>query len=245
MRNIKKLIQRIKSKAGRSKGLITNPRRGSLIKRMYRFVDHNRLIQGLATVVRLDYDPNRNCKIALLVFTEGFLTYVLPAESNRIGSKIMNNSLKSNKPGDSLRISLITAGSLVYNLGVNPRAKGQYIRAAGSSSILVKTQGSLSLFKMKSGEYRYFFSSSIAVLGKVIGGEYFLRSWKTAGKSRRLGFRPRSRPLARNPVDHPMGGRTKGGTPKLTPKGKICLNTATKKDKGKWVVIKAREKKKI
>ncbi|RYX79989.1 hypothetical protein EON73_05935, partial [bacterium] len=231
-----------------SNGEITAPRRSNLIRKLYRFLDSKRsqFPGSRAVIARLDYDPNRNCKISLVVFTEGCLAYVLAAEANRKGDNLINMT-ESNEPspGDSLKLARVSSGSLVYNLSTAPGNPGQYIRAAGSAAILVKTNKAVSLLKLKSGEYRYFFSDTLAVLGKVNSSDYFLKSWRLAGKARRLGFRPRTRALVKNPVDHPMGGRTKGGTPKLTPKGKICLNTETKITRNKLVVIKAREKKKI
>ena len=244
---VKNLLQRIKSKGGRSNGMIMSPRRGDYSRKLYRFVDFKReIFPGLeAIIVRNNVvDPNRNSFLSLIVYKSGCLSYILKTEDTRTGQKIVNNSRKE-KPGNSIVLNLIASGSLVYNLAVAKKLPAQYVRAAGNSAILVKNNQGLSLIKFKSGEYRYFYSNTLAVLGKVSNSEYFLKDFRLAGKSRRLGIRPRNRPLARNPVDHPMGGRTKGGTPKLTPKGKISLNTETKRTKNKLVIIKAREKKKI
>ena len=244
---VKNLLQRIKSKGGRSNGMIMAPRRGNYAKKIYRFVDFKREIYpGVqAIVVRNNIiDPNRNSLLSLLAYPSGCLTYIVSTDSIRLGQKVVNFSLKE-KFGDSKLLNKIASGSLIFNLTVANKLPGQYVRAAGNSAILVKNNHGLSLIKFKSGEYRYFYGNTLAVLGKVNNSEYFLKEFRLAGKSRRLGIRPRNRPLARNPVDHPMGGRTKGGTPKLTPKGKISLNTETKKNKNKLVIIKAREKKKI
>lgn len=246
---IKKLILRIKSHGGRSNGLTTAPRKSSYNRKLYRFVDFSRSENpGVsAKVARLDiYDPNRNCNLALLVFPQGCLSYILSIESMMLGQKLINdNQTVKTRFGDSTRLLNLYPGSLISNLTAAPKLPGQYIRSAGAAAVLVKNNPRVSLIKLKSGEYRYFFSDTLAVLGKINNGDFFLKDWKLAGKSIRLGIRPRTRALVKNPVDHPMGGRTKGGTPKLTPKGKLSLNTATKLTKNKLVILKKRENKKI
>lgn len=131
--------------------------------------------------------------------------------------------------GDSCKILNFPSGVLIHNISLHPKGTGQLIRSAGCSSILVRKEYDHSLLKLKSGELRYFDSAVTASLGTVAGEEHFLKHHIKAGVTRRLGKRPRTRPSAMNPVDHPMGGRTKGGSQPVTFKGILNFNRSTKK----------------
>jgi len=138
----------------------------------------------------------------------------------------------SNKPkaiGDAAPLANFGSGVLVHNVGLYPKSIGQLTRAAGCFTILVRKETDHVLLKLKSGELRYMDSSVTGTLGAVACETRFLRNYKKAGVMRHLGQRPRTRPSAMNPVDHPMGGRTRGGFQPCNPKGVIMTHRSTKK----------------
>lgn len=147
----------------------------------------------------------------------GLLQYILLPNGVKVGSELKNFG-KNN--GDSMKLKALKGGSIVSNLGLYNFGCGKFIRSAGTSAILVRNYSSFSLVKLKSGELRLFNDNVMCVKGSNSNSEFFLRDLKKAGTARKLyNIRSRNRALARNPVDHPMGGRTKGGVSK-TPKGK-------------------------
>jgi len=241
----KHFIFRLPAQGGRNhQGLITAPRRGNLARKKYRFLDlHREQRKNLpALIIRLLYDANRSAPLALLFYPAGCFTYIILTEGQALKDKCRNLPPSfQKKVGLSFRLQQIPSGSLIHSLSTGRGLPAQYLRSAGVSAILVRHQNHGSLLKMKSGEYRYFSDYGTAVLGTVAGGHHFLRHWIKAGLSRHFSFRPRNRAYARNPVDHPMGGRTKGGTIRKTPKGRPCLNTSTVPLPGPFTIIKKRQ----
>ena len=142
----------------------------------------------------------------------GLLQYILLPSGVTVGSELKNFG---NNNGDSMKLKDLKGGSIISNLGLYNFGCGKLVRSAGTSAILVRNYNNFSLVKLKSGELRLFNDNIMCVKGSNSNGEFFLRDLKKAGTKRKLtGFRPRNRALARNPVDHPMGGRTKGGVSK-------------------------------
>jgi large subunit ribosomal protein L2 len=216
---IKKLTKRISFTAGRNFGLISTPRRKSFIRRIYRYIDFERNLYAKqkCSVRHIDYDSFRNSYIALVCYPFGLLQYILLPNGIKIGSELKNYGQNN---GDSMKLKSLKGGAIISNLGLYNFGCGKLIRSAGTSAILVRNYNNFCLVKLKSGELRLFNDNIMCVKGSNSNSEFFLRDLKKAGTARKMyNFRPRNRALARNPVDHPMGGRTKGGVSK-TPKGK-------------------------
>jgi large subunit ribosomal protein L2 len=222
---IKPLTCRLKSKGGRVKGQIVTPRRGDYNKRIYRYIDFKRSLlpehQGL--VLHSLYDPNRSANISLICYPIGILTYILQPSKLNIGDVVINKTLSPMNFGDCTSLLKYPSGRLIHNI------QGKFTRSAGCSSILVRKDYDQALVKLKSGELRFFHTSVLASYGSIGNENYFLRTYKHAGIIRHLGRRPRTRPSSMNPVDHPMGGRTRGGCQPRNKKGIISLNRKTVK----------------
>lgn len=215
---IKQLTTRISFNAGRNYGLITAPCRKSYKRKIYRFINYKRNDYPgyYATVRSIEYDSFRNAKIALICYPFGMLQYILTVDNLAIGSEISNYGTSL---GDSMELRTMKNGSIISNLGIYNNSCGFFIKSAGTSAILIRNSNNFSLIKLKSGELRLFNDKVMCVKGSISNSEYFLRDLKKAGTSMKLlNKRPRNRAIARNPVDHPMGGRTKGGV-SLNPKG--------------------------
>jgi large subunit ribosomal protein L2 len=220
---VRSLNYRLPSKGGRMSGCITTPRRGNLNRRIYRYVDFKRLLlpgqRGL--LLHVIYNANCSGSIGLICYPIGLLTYILIPMKTIQGDIFINEAVSPVSYGDSASIANISSGSLLYNIS------GKFIRSAGCSAILVRKDSDQALLKLKSGELRYFHTSVIASSGTVGNASHFVRNYKKAGIIRHLGFRPRTRPSSMNPVDHPMGGRTRGGCQSRNSKGVITLNRPT------------------
>jgi len=231
------LTQRIKSKAGRSNGRIVCPRRGNFNKRIYRFIDFKRIIfpqeQGL--ILLSQHDPIRFANIALVCYPVGLFTYILQPAKTAAGDFITNHSIKPTHMGDSASLVNFPSGVLLHNINA------KIARSAGCSAILVRKDYDQALLKLKSGELRFFNLSTVASLGNVSNENHFLRDYKKAGVMRYLGKRPRTRPSSMNPVDHPMGGRTRGGKQPTNKKGVITLNRTTKKHRHASILYTKRQ----
>jgi len=231
----KPLISAIKKITGRSHGRIVSPRRGGSEKRHNRIVDYLRIIfpnrKGL--VIRHDHNPRTQMLDSLISYPSGVILYILKAQHLQVGDFISNLSISSlykpKSPGDAAPLSKFGSGILVHNIGLYPNTIGQLTRSAGCSTILVRKETDHVLLKLKSGELRYVNASVTGSLGAVGGETHFLRDYKKAGLMRHLGNRPRTRPSAMNPVDHPMGGRTRGGFQPCNAKGVIMTHRSTKK----------------
>jgi len=222
---IKPLTGRLKSKGGRVDGQIIAPRRGNYNRRIYRYIDFKRLIlpEYKGFVLRSIYDPNRSANISLICYPIGILMYILQPSKTNIGDVIINKTPIPTNFGDSASLMQISSSRLIHNI------QGKFTRSAGCSTILVRKDYDQALLKLKSGELRFFHTSAVASLGIVGNENHFLRDYKHAGVIRRLGKRPRTRPSSMNPVDHPMGGRTRGGAQPTNRKGVITLHRKTVK----------------
>jgi len=212
---------------GRSRGTTVTKRRGLLIKKNYRFVDFKRNKRkniALELVKKLINDPNRNANLSL-IYATGLFSCVLASQYTKKQKIIKNLSLPEDpkETGYSAQLQSVPLGSIIHNLENTPQMGGIFIRAAGASAILLRKFAKRSLVKLKSGELRYFSNQNVASLGAVSNQDHFLKKLLRAGDSRLLGKRPRVRPSAMNPVDHPMGGRTKGGCAPQSKTGKLAL----------------------
>jgi large subunit ribosomal protein L2 len=230
-KRFKPLLTRINNKAGRSHGRITVRHRGFLSTRLYRFVDYKRIVFPNSTglVLREQYNHRPRNHLALICFSQGIFTNIILPSKVKAGDFIQNYTSIPKKSGDSAPIMYLPSGGLIHNLSTRPRGSGIMIRSSGCSAILVRKDINLALLKLKSGELRYFETYNTATLGSVGDESNFLMDHKKAGMTRHLGKRPRVRPSAMNPVDHPMGGRTRGGFQPTNPKGRITAHTSTKR----------------
>jgi large subunit ribosomal protein L2 len=200
----------------------------ALTKKNYRFIDTKRIIYpGIgATILRSQPDPNRCGLITALLYPNAVVTYVLGAQLASNQTKIYNlyePSFQYEK-GWSNFLRFFPLGAIIHNIEIIPGQGGQLMRSAGNSAVVLKKSTKNILIKLKSGAQRLFHPNCIAVNGIVSNPNHFLRNLKKAGTSRLLGKRPHVRACSKNPVDHPLGGRTRGG---MQPQNKNGLQTRT------------------
>jgi large subunit ribosomal protein L2 len=187
-------------------------------KRQYRLVDFKRNNFGVeGTVASIEYDPFRTAFISLVKFANGEKRYILAPNGIKVGQKIVSGTGSSPDLGNTLPLSEIPLGSVIHNIELQPGRGGQMVRSAGASAQLLSREGKYALLKLNSGENRMVLGTCMATIGSVSNGDHSLEIKGKAGKSRHLGRRPRTRGVAMNPVDHPMGGgegRSSGGHPR-------------------------------
>ena len=233
---VKKLTKGINKSGGRNnKGRITVWWRGGGHKRNYRVIDFKRQNDNKkAEVIRLEYDPNRTCHIALIKYEDGLLNYILAPQKLTISSNVESGENADIKPGNCLPLKNIPTGTLLHNVELKPLKGGQLARAAGSSVQLVGKDKNSAMLKLTSGEQRLVPLSCRATVGVVSNPDHQNCNSGKAGKSRWLGKRPHVRGVVMNPVDHPHGGgegRTSGGRNPVTPWGVPTKGKRTRNNK--------------
>jgi large subunit ribosomal protein L2 len=221
----KSLVRPLKKSGGRnSKGHLTVRHRGGGHKRRYRRIDFKRNKHGVpATVAHIEYDPNRTARIALVVYADGEKRYILHPRGLRVGDRIEAGPGSDIRTGNALPLAEIPLGTTVHNIELKIGKGGQICRSAGSSAQVVAKEGHHVALKLRSGEVRLVRRECSATVGEVGNAEHELQSYGKAGKTRWLGRRPKVRGVAKNPVDHPLGGgegKASGGRPPVTPWGK-------------------------
>ena len=239
----KALIAPLRSTGGRNAtGRMTMRNRGGGHKRRYRIIDFKRDKHGMdAKVLTVEYDPNRSARICLVEYTDGEKRYIIAPNGIEVGKTIRSGSGSAPEVGNALLLSEIPLGTVIHNIEMYPGKGGQIARSAGSYAQLNARDGKYAIIKMPSGETRMIISSCIATIGVVSNGDHNLTVSGKAGRSRWLGRRPRVRPVAMNPVDHPMGGgegRSSGGHPRSR-KGipaKGHKTRAKKKSSSKFII---------
>lgn len=233
----KSLIRKNHQKKGRNnQGKITIRHRGGGHKRKYRSIDFNRNkyeIEG--TVSSIEYDPNRNARIALIYYKDGDKRYILHPNNIIVGDKIISGSGVALENGNSLPLSEIPLGTSVHNIELIPRRGGQIVRSAGTSAKILAKDGDYVTLRLPSKEVRLVRKDCFATIGEVSNNEAFLVRSGKAGRTRWLGKRPTVRGSVMNACDHPHGGG-EGRTPigrsrPLTPWGKPALGVKTRKPK--------------
>ena len=229
------LTKGVHRKKGRNAyGRITSRRRGGGHKRLYRQIDFRRsIIDVPATVIALEYDPNRTAHLALLEYKDGTKTYILAPTSVVVGDvlKSSNNKIDFN-PGNALPLNLIPLGSKVHCVEILPGAGAKLARSAGCEVRLISVDGNHASLKMPSGEIRLVKENCRATIGSVGNASHQKATIGKAGRNRWKGRRPRVRGVAMNPVDHPMGGgegRTSGGGHPSSPWGQLSKGFPTRK----------------
>ena len=215
----KALLEPLKSTGGRNNdGHITVRYRGGGHKRMYRIIDFLRDKDSCkATVLTIEYDPNRSARIALVEYEDGEKRYILAPNGLKVGQVITSGSGVAPELGNALPLSEIPVGTLVYNIELRPGQGGAMARSAGTYAQLAAREGKHAVLRLPSGETRMVLVSCRATVGTVSNPEHNLESSGKAGRSRWLGRRPHNRGVVMNPVDHPMGGgegRASGGHPR-------------------------------
>jgi len=225
-----------KNRGGRNaQGRVTVRHRGGGARRFVRIVDFKRDKNGIpAKVFSIEYDPNRTSRIALLNYADGEKRYIIAPDGLKVGASVVSGAGSEIKVGNALPLREIPPGSFVHNVELRPGKGGQLGRSAGSSLQLMAREGKMAQLKMPSGEVRMVSVDCMATYGVVGNIDHENISLGKAGRSRWLGIRPASRGVAKNPVDHPMGGgegKTSGGGHPVSPWGQKAKGLKTRKRK--------------
>jgi large subunit ribosomal protein L2 len=240
---LKGLCKPLKHSGGRNNtGRITADHRGGGHKRVYRLIDFKRDKKDVpARVEAIEYDPNRSARIALLCYSDGERRYILAPDRVNVGDSILAGDDDIDiQPGNSMPLKFIPVGTMVHNVELKIGKGGQLARSAGAGVQLMAKEGAYALLKLPSGELRYVLAECRATVGQVGNSDQENVSWGKAGRMRWLGWRPTTRGIAKNPVDHPHGGgegRSKGNHP-MTPWGKPTKGYKTRKNRSsdKYIV---------
>ncbi len=233
------LVTTIKKNAGRnSYGRITVRHRGGGNKRKYRIIDFKRdKLDMTATVLRLEYDPNRSAFIALTEYEDGERRYILAPVGLKAGDKVISSAAADIKAGNTLPISAIPVGTVIHNIELNPGRGGQLVRSAGTSAQLMAKDGELAIVRLPSGETRYVRQNCKATIGQVGNLDHENIHLGKAGRKRHMGIRPTVRGSVMNPNDHPHGGgegKSPVGRPgPVTPWGKPAMGLKTRRTKNR------------
>jgi large subunit ribosomal protein L2 len=225
----KSLVVTLKKTGGRnSKGRMTMRYIGGGHKQKLRLIDFKRDKFGVpAEVKSIEYDPTRSARVALLFYADGAKAYIIAPQGLKVGQKVSSGDDIAPEVGNALPLAKIPVGTIVHNVEIKPGRGAAIARSAGSFVQLVAREGEYATLKMPSGEMRNVLVRCLATVGAVSNADHMNESVGKAGRSRWRGIRPRTRPVAMNPVDHPMGGgegRASGGHPRsrrgLLAKGK-------------------------
>lgn len=218
----KSLLEPMKKSGGRDNhGHIAMRRRGGGTKRMYRRIDFKRNKHGVTGTIReIEYDPNRSARIALVEYQDGEKRYILHPKGLGVGDRIVSGAGSDIRVGNALPLAEVPLGTAVHNIELKIGKGGQICRSAGTSAQVVAKEGDYVTLRLSSTEMRMVHAKCTATIGEVGNAEHELVSWGKAGKTRWKGRRPKVRGEVMNPVDHPLGGRTRGGRNVVSPWGK-------------------------
>lgn len=241
----KSLLAPIKKSGGRnSAGKMTSRYIGGGHKKRLRVIDFKRDKFGVPAVVKtIEYDPNRTARIALLFYVDGAKTYIIAPEGLQVGQTVISGESVAPEVGNAMHLINVPLGTIVHNIELKPGKGGALARSAGGYGQVVAREGKYVTIKLPSGEMRLVLGTCIATVGTVSNGDHMNVVLGKAGRNRWLGRRPRTRGVAMNPVDHPMGGgegRSSGGHPRsrngLLAKGK--KTRSPKKYSNKFIISK-------
>jgi len=245
---VKSLTVGLNKTGGRNhRGVITNRHRGGGAKRAYRMIDFKRDKFDIeAKVERLEYDPNRTAFIALVKYLDGELRYIIAPQRLKAGDKIIAGDKADVKPGNAMRMKSMPIGAIIHNVELKPGKGGQLARSAGAFAQLVGRDGGMAQVRLQSGEVRLISGECMATIGAVSNADHLNEQVGKAGRTRLFGFRPHVRGIAMNAVDHPNGGRTKGGKHWATPWGKSTKGAKTRSNKrtSKYIIRSRHARKK-
>ena len=241
----KSLLAPKKKSGGRNNyGRKTARHRGGGHKQRYRIVDFKRDKDGVpAKVAAIEYDPNRNARIALLHYVDGEKRYILAPARVRVGDRLQSGQGSEIRPGNALPLRYIPVGTTVHNVELKPGAGGRMGRGAGASIQLVAKEGDFATLRLPSTEMRRVPIDCRATVGEVGNPEAELVSLGKAGRNRWKGVRPQTRGVAMNPVDHPLGGgegKSSGGRHPVSPWGKPEGRTRKKDKPSQKLIIRRR-----
>jgi large subunit ribosomal protein L2 len=242
---LKTLVEGKTKTGGRnSDGRITSRHIGGGAKQAYRKIDfRRRKFDAPGNVERLEYDPNRTAFIALVKYEDGTQAYILAPQRLGVGDTVVSGPKVDVKPGNAMPLSAMPIGTIVHNVEMKPGKGGQVARSAGSFVQLVGRDSGYAVLKLNSGETRKVSAECMATVGAVSNPDHMNTVVGKAGRTRLLGRRPTVRSIAMNPVDHPNGGRTKGGKHWATPWGKPTKGFKTRKNKTTTkYIVRSRQK---
>ena len=231
----KSLLEPLKKNSGRnSYGRITVRHRGGGNRRKYRVIDFKRQKFDVeATVLTLEYDPNRSAFIALVEYTDGEKAYIIAPQGLKVGDKITAGENADIKPGNALPLTAIPTGTFIHNVELYPGRGAQFARAAGNMAQLMAKENGYALIRLPSGELRNVSEKCMATIGVVSNSDHANVNYGKAGRVRHMGVRPTVRGSVMNPCDHPHGGgegKSPVGRPgPVTPWGKPALGYKTRK----------------
>ena len=245
----KSLLATKKKNAGRnSYGRITVRHQGGGNRQKYRIIDFKRNKDNMeATVIGIEYDPNRSSNIALIQYEDGEKAYILAPQGITDGSKVVSGESVDIKPGNCMPISSIPVGTLIHNIELNPGQGGKLVKAAGQSAQLMAKEGKYAHVRLPSGEMRLILAKCRATVGVLGNSDHENVKLGKAGRKRHMGIRPTVRGSVMNPVDHPQGGgegkAPVGHAGPLTPWGKPALGykTRNKKKLSNKFIVKRRK----
>jgi len=243
----KSLLAPLKKSGGRNDtGKMTMRNRGGGHKRRYRIIDFKRNRHETAEVLTIEYDPNRTAFISLVQYTDGEKRYIIAPKGLKVGQNISSGAGSTPDTGNAMFLKDIPLGTTIHNIEMQPGKGAEICRSAGTSATLVARDGKYAVIKLPSGESRMILITCLATIGEVSNGDHQLEVSGKAGRSRWLGRRPRTRPAAMNPVDHPQGGgegRSKGGQARsrkgIMSKG---LKTRSKKKSSSRLILEKKKK---
>jgi large subunit ribosomal protein L2 len=238
------LAPKPKSGGRNNRGKKTARHRGGGHKQRYRIVDFKRSKDGVpAKVAAIEYDPNRNARIALLHYLDGEKRYIIAPSRVRVGDMLQSGQGSEIRPGNALPLRYIPVGTTVHNVELKPGAGGKMARGAGSSIQLVAKEGDFATLRLPSTEMRRVPIDCRATVGEVGNPEAELTSLGKAGRNRWKGVRPQTRGVAMNPVDHPLGGgegKSSGGRHPVSPWGQPEGRTRDKNKPSQKLIIRRR-----
>ena len=243
----KSLLAKQKRSSGRNVyGRITSRHRGGGHKRRYRVIDFRRTKDGVpAKVAAIEYDPNRNARIALLHYVDGEKRYILAPVGIEVGDMLESGSGADIRPGNALPLRTIPTGTIVHAVEMRPGGGAKLGRSAGTAIQLMSKEGKVALLRLPSGEMRQVPLDSRATIGQVGNTEAELVKIGKAGRNRWKGKRPQTRGVAMNPVDHPLGGgegKSSGGRHPTSPWGKVEGRTRKKNKASDKYIVRRRSK---
>jgi len=244
----KSLIAKKSKTGGRNTyGRVTSRHRGGGHKQRYRIIDFKREKVGIpARVASIQYDPNRNARIALLHYVDGEKRYILAPLGVKVDDRLVSGSSADIRPGNALPLRNVPAGTMVHAIEMRPGGGAKLARSAGAAVQLMSKESNMALLRLPSGEMRQVPLDCMATIGQVGNTEAELIKIGKAGRNRWKGVRPQTRGVAMNPVDHPLGGgegKSSGGRHPVSPWGKPEGRTRSKKKASSKYIVRRRTKK--
>ncbi|PAF42718.1 50S ribosomal protein L2 [Helicobacter sp. 11S03491-1] len=247
--SVRKLLIKLPVSAGRNNnGRITSRHKEGGAKKLYRIIDFKRNKYNIeGKVLGIEYDPYRNCRIALVSYPDGDKRYILHPNGLHVGDVVIAAEAGLDiKTGFAMKLKSIPVGTIIHNIEMHPGAGGQLARSAGTSAQIMGREGKYTIIRMPSGEMRYILEECMATIG-VVGNEDFINiSIGKAGRNRHRGIRPQTRGSAMNPVDHPHGGgegKTGSSGHPVSPWGTPAKGYKTRRKKASDRLIISKKKK--